>query len=301
MKIIKRKVSIAKIIIFFVLICYTVFLFSMMGWAFFSSFKHKLDFILYPTSLFPSKELGGWHFKNYITAYLTMNVKLDLAGGATKYVYAEGLLLNSAIWIFGSVLLNTFTTALVSYCCARFSRKLFSKIIYFTTVFAISMPIIGSLPSQMRIIRFLHLYNSLMLIPATKISFISIYFLVFYAIFSKIPSSYREAAEIDGAGDWMVFFRIALPMVTNTLVAIFILNFITYWNDYTFPMMFLPSYPTLAQGVYDLINGQGSRNANLSDATALATSLMVALPPIIVFIIFRNKIMNNVTMGGIKG
>ena len=280
---------------------YSLLMIAILGWAFLSSFKHKFDFIEFPTSLFPSSKYGGWHFDNYSIAYLTMHIIINLPQGAVRYVYAEEMLLNSVVWTIGSAFLNTFTTALVAYCCARFSRRKFATIIYFITVFAISIPIIGSLPSQMKILRWLNIYDTYFVIPFMKMSFVSSYFLVFYAIFMKLPTSFREAAEVDGAGHWRIFFQIVLPMVMNTLVAVFILFFISYWNDYSAPMMFMPSKPTIAQGLYDLMNGQSSRNKNLSDATSLAAALLVAIPPIIIFAIFRDKLMTNVTMGGIKG
>lgn len=283
-----------------VLIAYTLFLFFLLGWGFVASFKSDLDFILYPDKLLPAKELGGFHFKNYITAFKGMRVPLN-RGQSEGYVYADKMLLYSLYWVVGSALLNTFSTMLVAYCCARFHNKLFSKIIYVGTVFAISIPLIGTAPAQMKLVSQLHLYNSLLLMPAFKLSFISTYFLVFYAIFLKVPAGFREAAEIDGAGHWIIFFKVNFPMVMNTAVAVFILFFIQYWNDYSVPMMYLPSYPTLAQGLYELMNGQASRDPRMHTGVSLAAALMVAVPPLVLFVAFRSKIMANVSVGGLKG
>lgn len=60
-----------------VLIAYTLFLFFLLGWGFVASFKSDLDFILYPDKLLPAKELGGFHFKNYITAFKGMRVRSE--------------------------------------------------------------------------------------------------------------------------------------------------------------------------------------------------------------------------------
>ncbi|MGN1076965.1 MAG: carbohydrate ABC transporter permease [Candidatus Gallimonas sp.] len=283
-----------------VLLAYTLFLAFILGWGLISSLKSGLDFILFPGNLFPSRNFGGFHFENYVTAFQGMKVPLD-RGKVDGFVYADTMLLYSLYWTVGSAFLNTFTITLVSYCCARFKNRMFSKIIYFVTVFAISIPLIGTMPSQMKLVTKLGLYNNLLLMPAFKISFISTYFLVFYSLFVKIPVSYREAAEIDGAGHWTIFLRITLPMVSNTFIAVFILLFIQYWNDYSVPMMFLPSYPTLAQGLYELMNGQASRDPNMHSGVKLAAAFIVALPPFVLFIVFRKKIMENVSMGGIKG
>lgn len=295
----KNNGWIFKAISLTVLGVYTLLMLSIFGWALISSLKHKLDFSLYPTSLFP--KFKGIQWGNYSLAYLTMKVIIDLPNGGTYYVYAEEMLLNSVIWVFGGVFLQTFTTIFVSYCCSKYSSHTFSKIIYFATVFAITIPLIGALPSQMSIVRTLGVYDTFLVIPVLKINFVSTYFLVFYALFQKIPSSYREAAELDGAGHWCVFLKIQIPMVVNTLIAVCVLNFIAQWNIYSDSMMFLPSHPTLAQGLYDIINGEAGRNENLSDATSLAAAFIAALPSFVLFLVFRKKIMTNVSMGGLKG
>lgn len=288
------------IVALLVLVAYTLFLAFIFAWGLLSSLKGGLDFILFPGSLFPSSKFGGFHFENYAAAFRGMKVPLD-RGKADGFIYADKMLIYSLYWTVGSAFLNTFTTTLVAYCCARFKNRLFSRIIYFVTVFAISIPLIGTMPAQMKLVMKLGLYNSLFLMPALKISFISTYFLVFYSLFVKIPVSYREAAEMDGAGHWTVFLKITLPMVTNTFMAVFILLFIQYWNDYSVPMMFLPNYPTLAQGLYELMNGQASRDPNMHSGVKLAAAFIVAMPPFILFVAFRGKIMENVSMGGIKG
>ena len=306
--IVKKKTNnnlIFRIIAIAILSAYALFMFCMLGWALISSFKSRGDFTLYATSLFPKYD--GWQWKNYYYAYDMLCIPINLPTGGIYYVYTGEMLLYSVIWVFGCVFCNTFTTVLVAYCCARFSKQAISKIMYTITVLAISIPIIGALPSQMSIIRALNLYDNFLVLPFTKISFVSSYFLVFYAIFVKVPTTYHEAAELDGAGHWTIFLRIIVPMIANTLLAVSVLNFIYYWNDYSTPMMFLPSYPTFAQGLYTLINGDvdgatidyGSKY--LTKATRLAAALMGAIPSILVFVAFREKIMTNVTMGGLKG
>ncbi len=301
----KKSNAVFKIIALSVLILYAAAMIIMVGWAFISSFKARGDFTLYPAKLFPKYD--GWQWKNYFYAYEMLCIPLNLPDGGVYNVLAPEMLLYSMIWVIGSVFFNTFTTVLVAYCCARFSKHAFSKIIYTVTVLAISIPIIGSLPAQMSMVRRLQIYDTFLVLPITKISFVSTHFLVFYAIFARIPSTYHEAAELDGAGHWMIFLRIILPMITNTLIAVVVLNFISYWNDYSTPMMFMPSYPTLAQGLYTLINGDvdgatidyGSKY--MTKATKLAAAFMGAFPSLLIFLVFREKIMTNVTMGGLKG
>lgn len=298
-KTLKKKNLVFKIIALVILTAYAIVLLGSLFWGILASFKHTLDFSVYPEKLFPT--YAGFQFKNYYTAYMIMHVVIDTAAGGSRYVYMEEMLLNSLIWVFGSAFFNTFTTVLVAYCCSRFSNQLFSKVIYFTTVVAITLPVIGSLPSQMSVVHWMQLYDNPLLIPVLKTSFISSYFLVFYGIFAGVPKSYREAAEIDGAGHWTIFFKIMLPFVSNTIIAVFVLSVIANWNDYSTPMLFLPSFPTVAQGLYDLMNGQSSRSELLNDAVGLAGAYLTAIPTLILFVVFRDRIMTNITMGGLKG
>jgi ABC-type glycerol-3-phosphate transport system permease component len=94
-----------------------------------------------------------------------------------------------------------------------------------------------------------------------------------------------------------------LPLVANLIGAVFLLLFIAYWNDFETPYVFLDR-PTLSIGLYATLNGWSVNS--LGEGTALnwaqksITGVMVFLPIFIIFIVFRNKIMGNLTEGGIK-
>jgi multiple sugar transport system permease protein len=87
-------------------------------------------------------------------------------------------------------------------------------------------------------------------------------------------------------------------MVGSTIAAVFILYFIQFWNDYQLPMIFLPLKPTVSYGLYKF---QNNVNTTMSTPIKLCAAFVSAVPVIILFIAFRNKIMGNVAMGGIKG
>ena len=132
-----------------------------------------------------------------------------------------------------------------------------------------------------------------------KANFLGIYFLVFHAEFKGIPKEYAEAAKIDGAGNFTILFRIMLPLVRNTIFVIMLIKFIEFWNDYQTPLVFLPSYPTLAYGVFTLATT--SINKMSTVPMRMASAVMMLIPILVVFLIFQKKIMSNVSVGGIKG
>ncbi len=308
---IKKKNVVFSVISLVILISYTVCLFFILGWGLVSSFKNQYNFTLYPGKFFPDHSLYKllkskglvdnafqYYFGNYINQFKHVKYVIPQTGESVGLIR---MFIYSVYWGAGSAFLNVFTTALVAYVCSRFAKRMFSKIIYIGIVFVMSIPLIGTAPAQLEMINRFQLYDNLLLVPAMKISFTSSYFLVFYSIFQGIPTSYREAAEIDGAGHWTIYFRIVMPMASSTLAAVFILLFITYWNDYSTPMMYLPSYPVLARGLYEITIGQQSRDPGVHTGIKLAAAYTIALPPFIFFIVFREKIMGNIAIGGLKG
>ena len=62
-----------------------------------------------------------------------------------------------------------------------------------------------------------------------------------------------EAAQIEGAGNYTVMFRIVFPMISKIFTTLCLIEFITLWNDYTYPLLYLNSYPTLAYGIFYLV------------------------------------------------
>ena len=89
-----------------------------------------------------------------------------------------------------------------------------------------------------------------------------------------------------------------IPMVLPTCSTIFLIFFIQDWNDYQTALIYMPSHPTLAYGVYSM--SMSNKNGLSSEPMRLASCVIMATPILVLFIAFRNKIMGNVTMGGVK-
>ena len=121
-----------------------------------------------------------------------------------------------------------------------------------------------------------------------------------------MSDAYREAASIDGASDFTIMFRIYFPMAIKTIGTVFLIQFIALWNDWQSAMLYLPTHPTLARAVYEMSLGKsdigtGTEKFLLQTAPLKITaSMILALPITIIFVIFRNKLMGNVSVGGLK-
>ena len=161
------------------------------------------------------------------------------------------------------------------------------------------IPIVGSLPSEIQMAKNLMLYDKLWGLWIMKANFLGMYFLLFYNNFKVLPMAYTEAAKIDGAGNTTIFLRIIFPLIKNTFITIMLIKFIEFWNDYQIPLVYMPSYPTIALGMYHMAY---TTINNLSRVPMrMAGSIMMITPILILFLAVQKRLLGNLTMGGIKG
>ena len=122
------------------------------------------------------------------------------------------------------------------------------------------------------------------------------YFFVFTAFYQSVPDSFSEAAEIDGASQFHILTKIILPLSVKTLSTVFLIQFIHFWNDYQTANLYMPTKPTLAYLVWKM-----TTISDLNEATLrISTTMMLALPILVAFIFLKDKLMGNVSMGGLK-
>lgn len=284
----RGKTSPFFVVLFVLLAIYSLILIGLLVWAMISAFKTPRDFQTNPVGL-PEKIVN-----NFGEAIKLYKIQVGGVKGRPRYAMFPQMLYNSVLYSVGCTLFNTIVICLTAYCCARYKYRL-SKIVYAVVLVTMTIPIVGSLPSQIQVAQTLRIYNKIWGMWLQSASFLGLYFLVFYETFASLPNSFFEAARIDGADDLSLIFRIALPLAKNVFLTIFLLNFITYWNDYQTPLLFLKSMPVLSYGLYLITQS----NAYVPMIMAAAT---VVLAPVIVIFIFANKkLMGNLTVGGIKG
>ena len=122
---------------------------------------------------------------------------------------------------------------------------------------------------------------------------------MFYGTFKSLSNEYKEAAIIDGASDYCVLFKIVFPLVKSVMLATFVLNFIAFWNDYQTPLLYLPTHPTLAYAVY-YVSYEAFEPALYHTPPRIAGLMLLAVPIVILFAIFKDKLMGDISLGGIK-
>lgn len=114
-----------------------------------------------------------------------------------------------------------------------------------------------------------------------------------------IPRELDEAAMVDGAGQFTVFYRIILPLAAPQLIVIFLFSFIATYSEYVISSVFLqtPGKMTLALGLQSFISNQFAAHWTLFAAAAVISSL----PIMIVFMALQKYIQNGLVAGGVKG
>ena len=286
----KKNFSIFKLFVGVILILYMITLISLFVYAIYTSFKDLFAFVDDPVGL-PTE----WHWENYGLIFKYFFVQ---SGPKEPKYYMEDMFLFSFLYAGGCALAITFATTLMAYACALFPCKL-SNVIYAIVIFAIIFPIVGSLPSEMRIAREIGLYNNFPGNWFMKFSFTNMYFLVIYEAFRGVPKDYKEAAEIDGASMWTIMVSIMFRMVMNIVGTVFIVQFVSLWNDYTAPLVYMPKYPTMALGLMSFSYNTSGPIAG--EPYKLGAAVIVFIPLFIVFLLFQRKLMGELSAGGIKG
>ena len=118
--------------------------------------------------------------------------------------------------------------------------------------------------------------------------------------FSQIPDNLYLAAKVDGTGDFKYMMKVVLPICKPTVVTVIILKVIECWNSFVWPRLITDeeAYYLISNGI-QAIRESGFGRENVP--AMMAAVVLVSLPLIILFIIFRNKIMEGVARGGTKG
>ena len=289
----KGKPSVTTVFLFVLLIIYTIVLFVPVMWSIYASLADSDTFSEAFNTYYPNLnqkiELG---FQNFKFAWEELNIE------ASGYSYdVIGLLGNSLLYALTSSLAFTICPVIVAYATARFKYG-FSKIVYAFVVVAMSLPIVGAMASEIQMLHNLGIYDTPFAMIILRFNFLSIYFLILHAQFSAIPQDYSEAAKVDGASNLRTMLQVVIPQSLNTIVTVFILAFITYWNDYQVPLLYFPSYPTAAYGIYDFIYNPNALKATVPHQ--MAVTVLLTLPIVTVFIIFNKRLRVSVAMGGIK-
>jgi ABC-type glycerol-3-phosphate transport system permease component len=125
---------------------------------------------------------------------------------------------------------------------------------------------------------------------------------ILYAFFKDLPSELEQAARIDGAGEFRIFWQIMLPLSKPALSTVAILTFIANWNGFLWPLIAVRQdnmmpLPVAISRYWGAVN----QNASFQYGTALAACSMAVIPTIIVYLALQRYFVEGIANSGIKG
>lgn len=282
-----------KIFIYIVLIALAVSILVPVAWVFMASIKQNSEFYGNPWSL-PL----GFHWQNFVDAWNTAKMGDYMLNSVIVTVLALGILLVVALP--------------AAYCLSRFhfrGRKFLNTAFMaglFINVNYIVVPIFLMLRDGDTFLKKIFgsgfLLNNIVVLAivyaATALPF-TIYLLSGY--FATLAHDYEEAAYIDGAGYGKTMIQIIFPMAQPSIVTIILFNFLSFWNEYIISMTLMSSAngaKTLPVGLLNLMQAQQSA---AQYGIMYAGLVMVMLPTLILYICVQKKLIQGMTVGGLKG
>jgi len=249
-------------------------------WMILSSVKTNAEVFAYPPKWLPARPM----WSNYVTAF--------------ELMHFPTLLKNSALITTTTIVGAILSSAMAAYGFARLRFK--GRDAWFMVVLA-TMMLPGYVTMIPVYIIFRHLGWINTLKPLIVPSFLgggAFYIFLLRQYLMTIPYELDDAARIDGCSNYRIFWNILMPLMRPALGAVAIFLFIGHWNDFFGPLIYLHSQEnfTLALGLYRF---RGPYSVEWS--YLMAGTLMVALPPLIIFFLFQRYFIEGMVMTGIKG
>ena len=249
------------------------------AYMFIASFKSVSDFFMNPYGL-PS----SWEWTNYIRAYDEANISVTFP--------------NSVIVTFLSVSFSTLLAAAASFGISQMSKKVASPL-YFIFVVGMMIPVQMIILPLFILLRQIGVFGTLwsVILPYTAFG-LPLAVLILVPFFAALPSSLSDAARIDGAGEWRIFWSILLPLTRPALISVAILNGVWMWNEFFIPLIVTtkPEIYTLPLGIISFI-GSYSTEWGLLFASVSIASIIV----IVVYVKLTKYFVEGLSAGAVKG
>lgn len=293
-RLLKDNSVIGKIVFILAFLFFTLYAISLiypLVWGVVSSVKT-------PNAYYATNFLSYWKensadtskvfaFGNYIRAFK------EISDGELSFVE---MLWNSIWYAVGSPLVYVETLTAFTYVINKYKFK-GRNFLFGIGLFIVAVPLGPTFIANYKIIWDFGFANSYLLL-LTSTGVYGANFLLMHSFLSGISWSYAEAAQIDGAGPYTVYFVVMRKMAQPLMITFFLLQFIAKWNDYMTPLLFLPSMLTLSTGLFKY-RTIVERSGNFPVLFAGLTIMMA--PIMVLYGIFNKKLMGNFSVGGLKG
>ena len=243
------------------------------------------------------KSYGAYN-SEYIPKFFTLSPTLRNYVDAFTTVSLGRYFLNTAIFTVLTTALMLMVTVLAAFAFSRLEFR--GKDLVFTLFLALMM-IPGELVviTNFQTITNAGLRNSFpgLILPSVTSVF---YIYLLKENFEQIPDELYRAAKVDGSTDFRYLTRVMIPICRPTIITVTILKVIECWNSYVWPRLITDDarYFLVSNGIQEIReNGFGRENI----PAMMAAVVVISVPLIVLFLIFRKKIMAGVSRGGTKG
>ncbi len=243
------------------------------------------------------KSYGAYN-SEYIPKFFTLSPTLQNYADAFTTVSLGRYLINTTIFTVVTTAIMLFVITFAAFAFARLDFK--GKNIAFLVFLSLMM-----IPNELVIITNfvtvtnLDMRNSFpgLILPSVTSVF---YIYLLKENFEQIPDSLYFAAKVDGTSDLKYLMKVMIPISRPTLITITILKVIECWNSYVWPRLITDdeNYFLVSNGIQEIReNGFGRENI----PAMMAAVVVISVPLIVLFLIFRKKVMEGVSRGGTKG
>ena len=257
-------------------------------------------FVLFPFYWMVLTSVKGYGEYNseWIPKLFTLTPTFDNYVDAFTAVLLGGYFLNTLIFTLVTTALMLIVTVLAAFAFARLEFK--GKNVIFVLFLSLMM-----IPTELVVITnyvtitewdLRNTFAGLILPSVTSV----FYIYLLKENFAQIPDELYYAAKVDGTSDFRYLYKVMIPICRPTIVTVTILKVIECWNSYVWPRLVTDdqAYYLVSNGIQEIReNGFGRDNI----PAMMAAVVVISVPLIILFLIFRNKIMEGVSRGGIKG
>ncbi len=264
----------------FAVVCFSYL--YMVVWCVLAGFRTHSEIVLDPFGL-PTT----WHWENFID--LTRLLKV----GDNDF---WDMLFNSAVFSLWGTFANMFVMLQFAYVAAKYKFP-GSKYVMPIILIVTTLPLYGTGGGLYKLyynLGFINSYTQLLAIGSVTTT-TTLYFMSY---FQNMSWSYAEAAMMDGANHFTIFYRVMLPQAWPIFIALFITSWKGVWNDYSSSMIYHPKLPTLAYGIYQF-STEMTYQARLD--ILFASCVVASLPALILYLVFNKTMTTSVSFGGLKG
>ncbi len=203
---------------------------------------------------------------------------------------------NSTVITVAAVALLVLFGAMVGYVLQRRPSG-WNKLIFACVMFGLMVP--PAVVPTIWVLQWLDLFKTRTGMVLIQVAYgLAFAVLLFRSFIATIPRDLDEAAIIDGAKPWQIFFRVILPLLKPVTVTVIVVQSIAIFNDFTNPLYYLPGRENVTVQL-TLYNFQGQFQTQFN--LLFMNILLVTIPPLIVFVFFNRQIVAGMTAGAVKG